>query len=245
MANGRTLQATHDLRCVARSAGPETLFKLAEGANNATKHDDLARLIQKDGCRVGDPATEALLPSLTLAATLPDDDFEAFTVATSVLLADRLQHGLGTDDMFWHWDAFQEHYLSAAPHVRAALLQGYWHAHDQGLVELMDPPGTDARATDTPATIEKYLAAACEGPLAPQADVIARALSARTLPDRTWEDAGLPLLVGDPAPEAILRCLRHLYETRSDLDIHPGETFDSADDLPLLIPYLPRPADLP
>ena len=245
MVDGRTLQATHDLRCVARSAGPETLFRLAEGANTATKHEDLERLIQTDGCRITDAATHALLPSLTLAATLPDDDFSAFQVATSVLLADRLQEGLGTDDLFWHWDAFQEHYLSADPHVRAAILQGYLHAHHLGLVVLMDPPEISTLTTDTLPAIEEYLAEACEGPQARYADGLALALWGGELSTNTWAAYCLPLLETDSTPDTVIRCLRYLYETRSDLKIHPGENFDPGTDTPPLIPSMPRPFDLP
>jgi hypothetical protein len=221
------------------------MFRLAEGANSASKHDDLTRLIEKDGCRIGDPATQALLPSLTLAATLPDDDFEAFQVATALLLADRLQAGGGTDDMFWHWDAFQEHYLTAQPQVRAAILQGYAHANDLRLVSLVDPPEISTRTTDTKPAIEEYLASACEGPLARYADGIAMALWGDQVLDETWTIYCLPLLEARTTPETLLRCLRYLYESRPDFAIHPGETFDPSADDPLLIPYLPRPMDLP
>lgn len=245
MVDGRTLQVTHDLRCVARSAGPETLFRLAEGANTPSKHEDLARLIQTDGCRIADAATQALLPSLTLAATLPDDDFVAFQVATAILLADRLQEGLGADDLFWHWDAFQEHYLSADPHVRAAILQGYFHAHRQGFVALMDPPDLATLTTDTLPAIEDYLALACEGPQARYADGLAKALSGGHIPVETWAQYCMPLLEAANSPEPVLRCVRYLYETRADLEIYPGDSFDPGKDTPTLIPSLPRPFDLP
>lgn len=221
------------------------MFRLAEGANTDSKHDDLARLIGPDGCRITDPTTEALLPSLTLSATLPDDDFEAFQVATALLLADRLQSGGGTDDMFWHWDAFQEHYLTAAPQVRAAILQGYAHANDLALVALMDPPEASTRTTDTKPAIEEYLATACEGSQARYADGIAMALWGGQIAEDTWGAYCLPLLEVGTTPEPLLRCLRYLYETRSDFAIHPGATFDPSTDTPLLIPYLPRPLDLP
>ena len=242
---GRPLQVTHDLRGVARSAGDDTYAKLAAGGGRSSKHDDLRELIFVDGCRVGTPATLDLLPSLTLAATLPDDDFEAFQTATAVLLADRVQGGLGQDDLFWHWDAFQEHYLTAQPHIRAALLQGYASAHAEGLVSLMDPPPVSNMTTDTRSTIDLCLEQARSGPQATHADAIGAALWDETVPADIWTRHCVPVLEDRATSQALLRCVRHLYETRPDLDIYPGERLDPVADAPALIPQLPRPLDLP
>lgn len=78
--------------------------------------------------------------SILLAAAMPDEDFGAFIGATAILLADRLQQGHSTDDLYWNWGTFQDHYRLANPPERAALMNGYRLAADAGLVKLGDPP---------------------------------------------------------------------------------------------------------
>jgi hypothetical protein len=95
-------------------------------------------LVHEDGCRLSPGGTLPLHESLLLAATMPDDDFEAFVLATMILLADRLQGGAGTDDLFWHWDAFAEHYLTAAPPQRAAIILGFHGLVGAGLLPAAD-----------------------------------------------------------------------------------------------------------
>ena len=53
---------------------------------------------------------EEFLGSLTTAAAMPDEDFSRFVVATAILLLDRIQDGGGTDDLYWNFEAFREHF---------------------------------------------------------------------------------------------------------------------------------------
>lgn len=86
---------------------------------------------------------------LMMVASMPDQDHPAFMVATIVLLADRLQHGAGEDDLFWNWDAFQDRYHEAPSPVRAALMNGFRCAHSMKRVNLDRPPaGRDLRTYD-------------------------------------------------------------------------------------------------
>jgi hypothetical protein len=98
----------------------------------------IVALVHDDACRLTPEATLPLHETLLLAASMPDDDFEAFIVATMILLADRLQGGAGPDDLFWHWDAFAEHYLTAAPVPRAALILGFHGLADAKLLPASD-----------------------------------------------------------------------------------------------------------
>jgi hypothetical protein len=135
----RPLQASQDLAHLARLAPRSALQRIAAGVPTADMAQEAAQraivaLVHEDGCRLSPGRTLALHETLLLAATLPDEDFEAFVLATTILLADRLQGGPGPDDLFWHWDAFAEHYLTAAPVERAALLLGFHGLAEAGLL---------------------------------------------------------------------------------------------------------------
>lgn len=135
----RPLQASHDLVHLARMAPRSVLLRIATGVPPADMAPAEAQravvaLVHQDACRLTPDLTLPLHETLLLAASMPDDDFEAFVVATMILLADRLQGGAGPDDLFWHWDAFAEHYLTAAPAQRAALILGFHGLADAGLL---------------------------------------------------------------------------------------------------------------
>ncbi len=220
----RTLQSICDLRTVARHTGDDILRRIAAGTDSPAPADDLRHLIQTGGCRIGDPQGFRLHNALVLAAALPDDDFPAFLAATTVLIADRLQHGLGSDDLFWHWDAFREHYALADPQRRAVILQGYDRMAQNGLVNLEDPP--------SPADLLTEERAGVADALAEEASVSAFAIRAAF--DGADPDAGFwathctPYL--DPyAPPVLLRGIRHLLESRPDWDPHDGDLFDPAE----------------
>jgi hypothetical protein len=126
----RPLQSIHDLVALARRASDATLLRLAAGTPASVMTAGEARaaifgLVHRDGCRFLDRDTLALHETILLAASLPDDDFEAFVVATAILLADRLQGGPGPDDLAWHWDAFADHYALAEPPQKSTLLLGF------------------------------------------------------------------------------------------------------------------------
>lgn len=141
----RTLQAIQDLVEVARLARPATLERIASGIPFGRMADGAAEaaltsLIQDENARIATPTSVELHDSLLLAAALPDDDFDAFVTATAILLADRLQNGLGQDDLYWNWDAFQDHYRLAGACERAAIMNGFRRLHDLGGVRLDEVP---------------------------------------------------------------------------------------------------------
>lgn len=141
----RTLQAIRDLRSVAEAASRATIGRIAAvippAGDQRRAEETLRGLIRRGRARIVTDAEVAMHPHLLLAATLPDDDVDAFAAATATLLADRLQRGRGEDDLYWHWDAFRPHYRLLEPPVRAAIFQGYAHAHRAGLVTLDALPG--------------------------------------------------------------------------------------------------------
>lgn len=103
----------------------------------------LTRVILRQGCRLETPDDALLLDALLLTATQPEADIRAFTCATAVLLADRLQNGLGGDDLGSFWDAFRTTYFSLPPLDRAAIVQGFLAGSAVGKVRCTDlpPPG--------------------------------------------------------------------------------------------------------
>lgn len=126
----RAVQAIHDLVGLVAAAPEATLFRIAAGVPSADMSPAdarraILRLVHEDRCRFRIGHTLPLHETLLLAATLPDDDFEGFAVATMILLANSLQGGPGPEDLYWHWDAFAEQYLLADPHRRAALVLGF------------------------------------------------------------------------------------------------------------------------
>jgi hypothetical protein len=139
----RPLQASHDLAHLARMAPRTVLMRIAAGVPPADMAPEAAKraifaLVHEGACRLTPDFTLPLHETLLLSASMPDDDFEAFVVATMILLADRLQGGAGPDDLYWHWDAFAEHYLTAAPVPRAALMLGFHGLADAGLLPAAD-----------------------------------------------------------------------------------------------------------
>ena len=139
----RPLQASHDLAHLARMAPHSALQRIAASVPPTDMAQGLAQqalevLVYEDGCRLTQDRTLPLHETLLLSASLPDEDFEAFVLATMILLADRLQGGAGPDDLFWHWDAFAEHYLTAAPAHRAALVLGFRGLAEAGLLPAAD-----------------------------------------------------------------------------------------------------------
>lgn len=233
----RTLQTVHDLRGVAEAAGKMTRARIAAGAGNNATQTDLDALIYEDQCRIGRAATQVLHQSLILAATLPNDDFEAFQAATAILLADRLQHGNGQDDLFWHWDAFHEHYALAAPWVRSSLMRGFGLCHAEGLVSLNGPPRLNQMITEPREAIMKQLNDITGPPHQSAATALLLALETVEASEEMWADVCAPVLaMGQDAPTLLVRPVRHLFESLPDWDPFDGRTFDLAQTWPELIP---------
>ena len=175
----RSLQAIRDLVGLAQTAPDSTVLRLAAGTPPvempaAVAEAALADLIGRQDCRMRSDAALGLHETLLLAATLPDDDFEGFVLATLILLADRLQGGRGPDDLFWHFDAFVEHYALADAPYRAAIFAGYRALAEKGRIDV-DPAAVPIAASGDAATIVGDLRVLAEA--ATEADLLAVAES--------------------------------------------------------------------
>ena len=119
----RLRQAIADLSHQVATASPQVLARIAD-QGRTTGSSELLR--HAAGAGTFDlPRDDDMLSAVLLAAALPDDDHRAFTVATALLLLDRLKNGGGRDDLYWNWDAFADHYRLAAPAMRAAIMCGF------------------------------------------------------------------------------------------------------------------------
>lgn len=209
----RTLQAISDLRTIAQAAGGATLARLASGVDIPNSERLLWSLIFQDGCRFSKPNTIKLHQKLVLAAALPNDDFDAFQIATTILVADRLQRGGGQDDLYWHWDAFQDHYALSPPHIRSSLFHGFRRMHVDGLVVLADPPSGSGLLTEELSDV----AGALEEESGARAAAIHAALGEGPVPPELWSLHCAPELgpARTPAP-ALVRGIRHVFERHLD-----------------------------
>lgn len=140
----QTLQVVADLQ----SAAAIGFTGLAERMKPAQKQL-LRRVIFDQKCVLSASDADAIHPDLLLVAALPDKGLDVFLSATALLLADRLQGGAGADDLFWNWDAFQEHYRKGPSPVRAAVMNGFRWAHTTRRVNLeQGPEGRDLQTYD-------------------------------------------------------------------------------------------------
>ncbi len=130
----RLRQSVSDLSASMQSIGLGAIARLSPT-------DDVRRTVARRVAgtpRFSFPEDQHCYSDVLLAAAMPDEDFPAFVLATCLLLADRLLGGDGTDDLFWNWDAFAEHYQLADPPVRAAVLNGFRLADALGHVSMRD-----------------------------------------------------------------------------------------------------------
>ncbi|MGC3938092.1 hypothetical protein ACOTTU_09790 [Roseobacter sp. EG26] len=133
-----------DLRSVAATGFGGLADRLG-----ASHKPTLRRIIFEQNCELSSRDAKDIHADLLLIAALPDKGFDAFLTATALLLADRLQNGAGEDDLFWNWDAFQEHYRKAPSPIRAALMNGFRWAHSTRRVNLDQiPEGRDLLTYD-------------------------------------------------------------------------------------------------
>ena len=238
----RVLQAIRDLRHVAEGASRATLARITSvippTGDQRQAEETLRGLILRGRARIVTDAELALHPHLLLAATLPDDDVDAFAVATAALLADRLQRGRGADDLYWHWDAFRPHYRLLEPPSRAAIFQGYAHAHREGLVTLDALPGPADLVTRAPMDVRALLAGAGEGEAAASLREALEPGGDGAPAARMWERRGARLRL-DPAATPALSGFRHLYERSPRWQPFAGRLFDPAAPA-AAAPLLPR-----
>lgn len=138
------LQAAADLRSVAAKGFGDLSDRLGPSAKSV-----LRRIIFDQKCVLTPGDVAQLHGDLLLVAATPEQGFEGFVTATAMLLADRLQCGAGPDDLYWNFDAFQDHYREASSPVRAALMNGFRVAHGMRRVNLdAVPKGHDLHTYD-------------------------------------------------------------------------------------------------
>lgn len=152
MLGFRALQAVMDLRAAAArqpDSARRAIIALARkpDALAAPDVDDLERIIGAQGARLETEADRALLDALWLAASQPDRETGAFVCATAILLADRIQLGLGTDDLGAYWEAFRTVYFGLDAHDRTSIVQGFLTGAQLGRVRLSPPAPTAAHLT--------------------------------------------------------------------------------------------------
>ncbi|MBW4706941.1 hypothetical protein KX928_03975 [Roseobacter sp. YSTF-M11] len=131
----QTIQVVSDLRSVAATGFGALADKIGAAHKPA-----LRRIIFEQRCELSSRDAKEIHADLLLAAALPDKGLDPFMTATALLLADRLQNGAGHDDLFWNWDAFQDHYRKGPSPVRAALMNGFRWAHTTRRVNLDQLP---------------------------------------------------------------------------------------------------------
>lgn len=131
----RTLQVLSDLRSVAAKGYSQIAARLKPKQTQTLRH-----IIFDQKCKFKIRDLETVHRDILLVAAMPEQAFDAFLSATSLLLADRLQQGAGQDDLYWNWDTFQNHYRKAPSPVRAALMNGFRWAHASRRVTLDMPP---------------------------------------------------------------------------------------------------------
>lgn len=237
----RTLQAIHDLRHLASLATDETLKRIGAGIPAGDGEARLRHVINEQGCMLTGEDARVLHTALLLAATLPDDDHDAFVTSTAVLLGDRLQSGAGPDDLYWHWDAFQSHYDLIEAAGRAAVLQGYLRAHRDEHVNLSDPPQAGLCSTLDRETVVSRLRGIETDADAGVVAILQVALSggdAEVALD-IWASAGRKALGQiESTRRVLIAAFRHLYETDEGWDPYPATMFSPKGELPDLIPIL-------
>ncbi len=118
--------------------------------------DAFPRLMANRG-RFNLPNDRDFYSDVLLAAAMPEDDFPAFTTATSILLMDLLQSGAGTDNLYWNWDSFEGHYRMADPAVRAAIMNGFRLGFELGTVNPDTPPSASDCLTSSLGSVQKAL----------------------------------------------------------------------------------------
>ncbi len=107
----------------------------------------LIRVILHQGARLELPEDGALHEALLAAAGQPEADRAAFCAATAILLANRLQDGLGTEDLGSYWERFQPAYLTLPAHDRAAIIHGFLTGAEIGHVAIQPPESRFAQLT--------------------------------------------------------------------------------------------------
>ena len=153
----RIRQSLGDLRAYLRESGPSVRDRLAASMKGRPSLKDarahIDRVVDGQGGRFSNGDDADVEEVCRLAAALPSDDYPAFTFATAVLLADRLQTGGNGDDLYWNWDAFHEEYALADPPVRAAIMSAFRIGDETDRLSIGDQPLADLCLTRSRAEV--------------------------------------------------------------------------------------------
>lgn len=204
----RKRQVLSDLgNCVL--AGRDSILRFSVRA-----HVDAFPQFMANGGRFDLPKDRDFYSDTLLAAAMPEDDFPAFTTATSILLMDLIRIGGGTDNLFWNWDSFADHYRMADSNVRAAIMNAFRLGFELGSVNPESPPSVlDCQTLTQSAVIKKLLDDGFDD-LAEAVESGVSAKDAGTL----WANQAAPL------DSRALPGFRYLYERSNSLVTPEQET---------------------
>lgn len=188
-------QALCDLRALAARADDAVRARTLSLVPSKLGVGDLDRLIAGRGCRLDPDDPVDLHDTLLLAATVPTPDRGAFVMATAILLADRLQGGAGTDDLWHHWDTLRDVYETLPAPARSAICRGFYAAHATGRVRLDAPPTGAALASASRDAVAADLFALARTLGEDEIAAVARADYGREQADH---EAALRVLLGGP-----------------------------------------------
>ncbi|MEM9248543.1 MAG: hypothetical protein AAGB05_07580 [Pseudomonadota bacterium] len=210
MSRFARFQTVSDLQAVAAASPPDIFAAMLRRLPGLPSEEPLLRAAESGA--VLDTAAEPFLPVLGLAATLPDDDLDGFVIATVLLIADRLQDGMGQDDLYWHYDAHRETYLSLPADLRACILMGYSTLHALGRVTLDRPPEPSELEARPGGLVRAALTAAPEA----EARILRQALDGAPFEESEalWRGTPTRLTVSPVLSGAV----RHLFQTRPGWD---------------------------
>ena len=133
----RTRQAVSDLAETIGDIGSSAVERMC---SNNEAFQTLSALLANGQWRFNLPEHQSAYSDVLLAAALPEEDFPAFILATCALLSDRLLGGDGSDNLYWNWDAFQDHYRLADAPERAALMNAFRLADEQEIISIRNVP---------------------------------------------------------------------------------------------------------
>lgn len=141
-----------DLRAAAGRQARSAFRGIAARIPPADKADGagaqaLTRVILHQGARLERAEDRPLFDALQFAATQPGTDRAAFAAATAILLANRLQNGLGQEDLGAYWESFRPAYFALPAHDRAAIVQGFLTGAEFGHVVIAPLDGHWAHLT--------------------------------------------------------------------------------------------------
>ncbi len=216
----RTRQAVSDLAETIGDIGPAALERIS---SSDTSSRALGAFLASGRWQFRLPDQQSAYSDILLAAALPEEDFSGFILATCVLLLDRLLEGEGHDNLYWNWDAFQDHYRLADAPARAALMNGFKIAEERAVIAIRNSPSDDDCMTNS---LEEVMRDAQDDP--DLLSVLRQEVSEN--------EAGEVWAAGtEQASVLFLKVSRYLYERPMSMSPEPAE----------LVPTIPWAAVLP